>query len=123
MIVRSNAGYRDFGNLPGYEHQVGIAVPLRNAEPTGLPSPAEDAELGKVEDLLYNSLQEQAESLLVAIVTTSGMREFVFYTRDAERVKLRFDQLRSHITSHDLQLMIQVDKAWGVYAQLSRIQH
>jgi|HubBroStandDraft_1064217.scaffolds.fasta_scaffold138679_2 hypothetical protein len=36
MIVRSNAGYRDFGSVPGYE--VGIAVPLRSAEPTGLPS-------------------------------------------------------------------------------------
>jgi hypothetical protein len=60
MIVRSSAGYRDFGRVPGYEHQVGIAVPLRSAEPTGLPSPAEDAELGEIEDLISNSLQGQA---------------------------------------------------------------
>ena len=118
MIVRSNAGYRDFGSVPGYEHQVGIAVPLRNAEPTGLPSPAEDAKLGEIEDLISNSLQEQAESLLVAIITTSGMREFVFYTRDPQRVKHRFEQLRNHVTSHELQLMIQVDEAWEIYAQL-----
>jgi hypothetical protein len=118
MIVRSNAGYRDFGSVPGYEHQVGIAVPLRTPEPTGLPSPAEDAELGHIEDLICSSLQDQAESLLVAVITTGGMREFAFYTRDPERLKQRFEQLRNSITSHELQLMIQLDKAWGVYAQL-----
>jgi Family of unknown function (DUF695) len=64
------------------------------------------------------SLQEQAESLLVAIITTSGMREFVFYTRDPERVKHRFEQLRNQITSHELQLMIQVDEAWEIFGQL-----
>ena len=118
MIVRSNAGYRDFGSVPGYEHQVGIAVPLRRPEPTGLPSPEENAELHEIENLICNSLQEQAESLLVAIITTSGMREFVLYTRDAQRVKRRFEELRNQITSHELQLIIQVDKDWGIYAQL-----
>src|SRR5207247_2195903 len=97
MIVRSNTGYRNVGSVPGYEHQVGIAVPLRAAEPTGLPSPTEDAELGQIEDAICQSLEAQAESLLVAIITTSGMREFVFYTRAPESVKQRFEQLRSGI--------------------------
>jgi hypothetical protein len=119
MIVSSNTGYREFGSLPGYEHQVGIAVPLRAPESTGLPSPAEDAELGEIEEVICSSLQEQAESLLVAVITTSGMREFVFYTRAPEQLQQRFQQLRSRITSHQIQLMIQLDKAWGIYAQLS----
>jgi hypothetical protein len=119
MIVRSNAGYREFGSVPGYDHQVGIAVPLHAPEPTGLPSPAEDAELGKIEDAICNSLQEDAESLLVAIITTSGMREFVFYTRAPQQVQERFEQLRDRITSHEIQLMIQLDETWGVYAQLN----
>ena len=118
MIVRTNAGYRNFGSVPGYEHQVGIAVPLRTPEATGLPSPAEDAQLGEIENLLRDSLQAEAESLLVAVITTSGMREFVFYTRDPQQVKRRFEQLRDDTANHELQLMIQVDKNWGVYAQL-----
>jgi len=119
MVVRANAGYREFGSLPGYEHQVGIAVPLRAPESTGLTSPAEDAELGEIEDVICNSLQEHAESLLVAVITTSGMREFVFYTRAPEQLQQRFQQLRDRITTHRIQLMIQPDKTWGVYAQLS----
>lgn len=117
LIVRSNTGYKEYGRVAGYDHQVGIAVPLRAPEPTGLPSPQEDAELGAVEDTISASLEQQAESLLVAIITTSGMREFVFYTRAPEQVKQRFEQLRGSITSHEIQLMIQPDKDWSVYAQ------
>jgi hypothetical protein len=116
--VRLNNGYKDFGAIPGYGHQVGIAVPLLAAGPTGLPSPEEDAQLGAVEDSICGSLEQQAESLLVAIITTSGMREFVFYTRAPEQVKQRFEKLRSSITGHEIQLMIQPDKDWSVYARL-----
>lgn len=118
MIVRSNAGYREFGRLAHYEHQVGIAVPLRGAESTGLPSPEEDAQFGEVEDILCRSFEQEAESLLVGIITTSGMREFVFYTRAPEQVKKRFEMVRSTITSHEIQLMIRLDKNWRAYAQL-----
>jgi len=119
MIVRSNTGYKEFGSLPGYEHQVGIAVPLRAPEPTGLPSPAEEAELAQIEDALCQSLEAQAESLIVAIITTSGMREFVFYTRAPQNVKQRLEQLRSSITSHEIQWMIQPDKEWDLYGQIA----
>ncbi len=119
MIVRSNTGYKEFGSVSDYEHQVGVAVPLRAPEPSGLPSPAEDAELGTIEDTICASLEREAESLLVAIITTSGMREFVFYTRAPEQVKQRFEQLRISITSHKIQLMIQPDKEWGVYAEFA----
>lgn len=116
MFVRTNTGYREFGSVLGYAHQVGIAVPLRKAETTGLPCPAEDAQLGEIEDIVCGSLEEQAESLFVAVITTGGMREFVFYTRDPQRVQHRFQMLRGRITSHEMQLMIQPDRTWRVYA-------
>jgi hypothetical protein len=118
MFVRANTGYREFGSVPGYEHQVGIAVPLRKAEATGLPCPAEDALLGDVEEIICSSLEEQAESLLVAVITTGGVREFVFYTREPQRVQQRFEELVNRITSHEIQLMVQSDRTWRVYAQL-----
>jgi hypothetical protein len=118
MIIRTNTGYRDYGSVLGYEHQVGIAVPLRNPEATGLPGAAEDAVLGDMEDIICSYLEEQAESLFVAVITTGGMREFVFYTREPHRVEQRVGELRQRITSHEIQLMIQLDKTWRVYAQL-----
>jgi len=118
MIVRANTGYREFGSLPGYEHQAGIAIPFRAPEPTGLPSWEENAQLDEVENAIRHSMQEQAESLLVAIITTGGMREFVLYTRAPEQLQKRFEQLRDRIASHEMQLMIQPDKNWEIYSQL-----
>jgi hypothetical protein len=86
MIVRMNTGYRDFKSVPSYEHQVGIAVPLAKVEANGLPGPTEGAILSEIEEVIYNPLEEHAESLFVAVITTYGMREFVFYTREPRRV-------------------------------------
>lgn len=119
MIVRWNTGYREFGNVPGYEHQVGIAVPLRASEPTGLPSSEENAELVAVEDAICQSLEVQAELLFVVIVTTGGMREFVFYTRAPQHVKRRFENLRGRTASHEIQLMIRSDETWEIYKRLT----
>jgi hypothetical protein len=119
MIVRLNTGYKEFTSVPGYEHQVGIAMPLRAPQPTGLPLPEEDKQLAEIEDALCASLEQQAESLFVAVITTRGMREFVFYTRHPEHVKHRFEKLRGTITSYAIQLMIQPDKPWRIYQQLT----
>ena len=47
------------------------------------------------------------------------MREFVFYTTNADAVRAAFAPLQSSIQSHELQLMIQPDPEWSVYRQFS----
>ena len=121
MIVRRNTGYQ-FKGVPGYEHQVGIAVPLRSPEATGLPGAAELALLSEIEDIVCSSLEEQGESLMVAVITTSGMQEYVFYTRDPHSVQLRFEEIRKRTTTHEIQLMIKSDKSWRVYHQLGSLR-
>ena len=74
MLVRLNAGYQEFGPVPGYEHQVGIAVPFHAREANGLPSTEESLQLSAIEDDICLVLQEEAASVLVAIITTGGMR-------------------------------------------------
>jgi hypothetical protein len=118
LIIRINTGYREYKSLSGYEHQIGIAVPLIKPETTGLPSTTENEQLGEIEDQICESLEKEAMSLLVAVITTSGMREFVFYTRNPRQVEDSVVELRKRIASHQLQLMIQPDKAWGVYGGL-----
>jgi hypothetical protein len=118
MFVRTNAAYRPFKGVQGYAHQVGIAVPLVDPEPSGLPSTIENAELSTIEDNLCGLLQTANESIFVAAITTSGMREFVFYTRDPERVKQRFEEARRRIQNHEIHLMIQPDSEWNIYARL-----
>jgi len=118
IVVRAITGYRKFGGVIGYAHQVGIAVPLNAPEPSGLPSSIEIGALDSIEDSICGLLETQRESLYVAAITSNGMREFVFYTRSPEQVKQKFEQLRRSINSHQIQLMIQQDKDWQVYSRL-----
>jgi hypothetical protein len=93
-------------------------VPLLDPEPSGLPSTIENAELSAIEDNLCGLLQTANESIFVAAITTSGMREFVFYTRDPDRVKQKVEQARSGIQNYQIQLLIQPDSEWNIYARL-----
>ena len=120
MFVRFNGGFGGFRGKSRYPHQVGIAVPLKKPLETGLPTAQEISELAAIEDAICEVLEAEKESLLVLVVTTGGMQEFVLYTRSPEKVKLKFERLRGEITGHEIQLMIQEDKDWQVYAHLTR---
>ena len=114
-----NRGYRRFGKVIYYTHQIGIAAPLLSPQPNGLPGSEENIVLGEVEDVIRQALQSEAESLFIAVITTKGMREFVFYTQSPEGARARFGELIDQLQSHQLQLMIQPDENWDLYAALS----
>jgi hypothetical protein len=119
MFVRSHTGYREFKGVTGYEHQIGIAVPLRDPDANGLPKPAENEELNSIEDAICPLLEAANESLFVAAITTGGMREFIFYSKSPDQVKAKFQQLRDEIPDRKIQLKIQPDKEWVVYFLLA----
>lgn len=119
IFTRFNAAYRPIVGHPEYGHQVGIAMPFRAPLSTGLPSPEEGAELQQVEDALCAELETGKESLLVAVITTGGMREFVFYTSAPKRVQEKFERLKTRITTHKIQLMIQPDQSWDTYRRFT----
>jgi hypothetical protein len=111
IIVRTNEGYRALKAVAGYEHQVGIAVPRNHGE-------SELSRLAEMEDFICASLEKEVLALFVASVTSATMRELVFYTRQSQIVEQRVSSIREIITSHEVQLMIQLDKTWSVYSQL-----
>jgi hypothetical protein len=75
MFVRLNRGVVAIVGRPGHGIQVGLAVPLRDPRPDGLPSNADFDVLTEIEDAILPLAAERAD--LVAVVTTGGMREFV----------------------------------------------
>ena len=115
LIARFNAGLKEIAGHPEYPYQVGIAVPLKEPTEQGLPTVDEDEALAIVEQQLAKVLEDARESLLVGVLSTGGMREFVFYTVDPAAVREKFERLQGTISSHELQLMIQEDPAWNVY--------
>jgi hypothetical protein len=82
------------------------------------PTREEQPELDSIEDGLVAVLERNPDSLAVAVIST-GMREFVYYTKDAEAVKRHFEDLRGKFRTHEIQLTIQPDVAWNTYRMLS----
>jgi hypothetical protein len=117
LIARFRTSAKDLIGHPSYTHQVGIAVPLNEPDHNGFPSADESKQLDETEDQIACMLETGNESLLVGIISTNGMREFVLYTTSPEEVRRKFKELNEQISTHALQLMIRPDNGWNVYKQ------
>jgi hypothetical protein len=116
IVLRVNAAVDAFRGHPELGYQVGIAVPLKDPSEHGLPKQPELDALSAIEDRLVDTVVVAARSVLVAVVTTGGMREFVLYATDPEEVKKNFARLEaSNDSGLELQLMIQGDPEWSVF--------
>jgi hypothetical protein len=118
MILRTHEGYRDFRGVSGFDHQVGIAVSLHDADANGLPTANESQELDALENAICNLFESESESLFVATVTCDGFREFVLYTRNPDAVRRKFKALENRMPTHKVFLKMQPDEEWSVYSRL-----
>src|SRR5438552_8619376 len=92
LLLRLRSGASEIAGHPEFRHQVGIAVAFKKPDRKGLPHRDDEEALYRFEDELA-VLEEANESLLVGVITTGGMREFVLYTSDPEKVKSQFSIL------------------------------
>ena len=115
--IRSDPGPRF---RQSHVHRVGVAVPLRAPDARGLPQPEEFARLAEIEDILSAAFESNSKSIHVLSITTSGMREFVFYACDPGWVELTLSSIQGQVPDHELQLAIEHDPEWSVYGQFSQ---
>ena len=117
MLVRFNAAARRVAGHPDYRWHASVAVPLHDPTERGLPTHDESVQLTMIEDQLNRHLCADNRCLLVGVITTGGMREFVLYTCDAAQLEERFHGLQHEVETHDLQLVVQPDQQWTTYRQ------
>ena len=115
IIVRTNTGAARLAGDSRYRHRVGVALPLRKPDERGFPQPEEIAELDAIEDKLVLALTAEGTALLVLVITTAGMREFVFYTSEPASVESHLKRLSQKAETHELQHVVEEDSEWGVY--------
>lgn len=92
-------------------------MPLRSPDPGGLPTPEETEELNAIEDVIDRLVGDKA--VMVAVVTTGQMREFVLYTGSGEWIAQFDADLQAAAGDHEVQVMAQTDPEWNVYASLA----
>lgn len=119
IVMRVNVGLSVVAGHPDYPLQVGIAVPLHQPRENGMPGSMEANDLRRIEEALFLDFLQGNESLFAAVITTNGMREFVFYTSNDAELRRKLDELREIFPDHELQLMIRPDPKWNVFRQLA----
>ena len=113
LIASFRTGARGLVGSRRYMIQIGVAVPLLAPGPDGMPGSDELAQLVAFEDAMMERLGDKA--VLVGVITTGGMREFVLYTGSREWIAAFHESLKSVLPTHDVQVMAQTDREWSVY--------
>jgi hypothetical protein len=117
LIARVNIGLQPLVADSRYQHRIGVAVPFKSPEADGFPSGEESWKISEIEDLLAGELELHHESLFAVVITTNGMREFVFYTSDPQAAERKLTALAERIDSYQVQRLIEPDTDWSVYRQ------
>jgi len=119
MIVRRNDSAKEISSNLEFVYRIGFAIPLLVCNEFGLPSNEEMISLNQIEDELSDQLEKGEISIQVLSITTSGMREFVYYTKDSKIVEKVISDVRSKFSSHEIQYYVVEDKSWSVYKEFA----
>ena len=119
MFLRRNDSAVSLAKHPDFCFRVGVAVPLNAPDKNGLPNGEEMEQLNTIEDALSSRLEIDQQSLQVLAITTSGMREFMFYTRNPEATQQGIRDVKTGTSSHELQSYIAEDPDWAGYKQFA----
>ncbi len=119
MIVRRNDSAKQISSNPEFMYRIGFAIPLLAPNETGLPSNEEMATLNHIEDELSSQLEKEKISIQVLSLTTNGMREYVYYTKDLRIVEKVINDVRSKFPSYEIQFYVEEDKKWSVYREFA----
>ena len=98
---------------PLYEIQVGLAVPLHDPGADGLPLDEELPALDDIERVVVEQARDRA--VLVGVISTGGVREFVLYTGDGQWLEEFQGAVSAAVETHEIQMMARRDPEWQIY--------
>jgi len=83
----------------------------------GLPSAEEIESMDKFEDALSTSLEGSQTAHLMVILTGSGERDWLWYTRGEEEAMSQVNRALKGHNLYPVQFSVQPDRAWKAYSQ------
>jgi hypothetical protein len=83
----------------------------------GLPSAEEMALMDKFEDALAASLEGSQTAHLMVVLTTSGERDWLWYTCGEDKAMNQVNQALKGHKRYPVEFAVQKDRAWRAYTQ------
>lgn len=115
LIARFDTAFKNARLRGARNVQIGVAVPFRNRTPNGLPDAEDALALRRIEEAIQRLAADRA--VLVGVITTSNMREFVLYSATHDWLPAFHQELRSVGRPYDVQMMGKMDPEWRTYGQ------
>jgi hypothetical protein len=94
-----------------------IVVPLREPDSNGFARGAEADELEALEERLITSIEGSGEGVLVGVLSSGGIREYMVYARTAEGVSEAVAAFGRDSQWHQIQYAVQRDNEWSAYKE------
>jgi Family of unknown function (DUF695) len=118
LRAKLNGDLRDKIADKNYPYQVTISQAFTPVPPDGLPSKEEQAKLDKAKEAL-KSLEQDKQAYLAIVITTGGMKQFIFYSSDAVRTAQGVAQIQSTSPDFEFQVSVEPDRNWSLYRALA----
>jgi len=115
MLIRKNVGLDKIAGKENYSTNCGIAFKFLFPDENGLPDIENEPELDDLEDDIFEIYETDLNSIVSIIITTSGFREFVLYTKDVEEFYVRLNKLKEKYHQYEFTSYKQSDENWGTY--------
>lgn len=120
LIIRKNDTAEAWKAHSQLGIKVGFAIPLNIQNKGGFPDPDENIELDKIEDGLFNLMEETGYFIQVLVLTTGEFKEIVFYMGNPDKIGDVHEKAISMFPSHEIQCSGEHDSEWKAYDQWNR---
>ncbi len=117
LFVRRNDSAKQLMVNSNYDTIIGIAVPFFNPTDEGFAKEEELSIFGHIEDELFAQFEKDMAAIVVLIITTGGMREFISYAQTPMLIEERINEIKQKFPEYDFQVYIEEDKKWNLYQQ------
>jgi len=111
LMMRFRQFSRDFPKQE-FPVRINMICDVKEQTESGLPTRSEYERLGRLEEHLMNTVEEDEDSVLAMVITSSGKREFIFQTSDAESFRERLSHVYDDAKDYQLNLMQSEDDDW-----------
>ena len=103
-----------------FPYRVGFAVAFRKPNSYGLPTDDEARELMPLENEIDRAMSGKKLGFLSLVITTGGMREYVFYSNMPDAVRREIKKMGTRMHGRDIRSYVTADPGWEVYFRFTQ---
>ena len=118
--IRGNTALRELKERERFPYRVGFAVAFRKPNRYGLPTDDEARELTPLENEIDREMSGKKLGLFALVITTGGMREYVFYSNQPDAVRRKIKKMGGRMHGRDVRSYVAADPGWDVYFRFTQ---